>query len=70
MTVKIRTVVTVTVLTVTVVIVTVVTVTVLIMKLVTVTVTSVPRCANPLMGMSAMIRAYSLNLLQGMQECS
>ena len=29
--------------------------------------TSVTRCANPSMGMTAMIRAYSLNLLPGME---
>ena len=29
--------------------------------------TSVTRCANPSMGMSAIIRAYSLNLLPGME---
>ena len=29
--------------------------------------TSVTRCANPSMGMSAMIRAHSLNLLVGME---
>ena len=29
--------------------------------------TTVPRCANPSMGMSAMIRAHSLNLLAGME---
>ena len=28
--------------------------------------TSIPRCANLSMGMSTKIRAYSLNLLQGM----
>ena len=29
--------------------------------------TSVARCANPSMGMSAMIRAHALNLLAGME---